>query len=198
MPRPAAKHHQPFRKRPAPAKNREEPSSDDDSPEQLTKDEQRALKRFKAGMDDDGSDATNDDSGPEEVDIGGGRQGDEEDETGEDEEEDDSDDSTGEGDHSDDDDRTLEEQVADVPFEVLEALRQDGRGLAAEAADKGTCEAEGEVRDPRFDSTSGPPPTDTFRRRYAFLYNESLPQEKSELQAKIKKEKNPKFKAQLQ
>ncbi|KXZ45096.1 hypothetical protein GPECTOR_58g545 [Gonium pectorale] len=53
-------------------------------------------------------------------------------------------------------------------------------------------------RDPRFESTSGPPAKDAFRRRYAFLYDEMLPGEKAELQAKIKKEKNPKFKAKLQ
>ncbi|KAG2488489.1 hypothetical protein HYH03_012993 [Edaphochlamys debaryana] len=134
------------------------------------------------------------------------------------------------GSGSDDDVRTLEEQVADVPFEVLEAIKRDGRGLVGQAARAAAARAAAatfkrdnkdrpqemsskrpvgrfreviqvphkETRDPRFDSTSGPPPTDAFRRNYAFLYNETLPAEKEELRAKLKKEKNPKFKARIQ
>ncbi|GLC44253.1 hypothetical protein PLESTB_000757400 [Pleodorina starrii] len=233
MPPLAKKNQSQVRKRPVPVEESDNPSSDD-APEELTKDQQRALKRFKAGMDDDdsdgaGSDGEVDDGDDDDDDDGGVARVADDDESDEGESGDD-DGEDSEYSDDDDDERTLEEQVADVPFETLEALRQDGRGLVGPAARAAAARAAAssfkrdnkdrpqeisskrpvgrfreviqvphrENRDPRFDSTSGPPATDTFRRRYSFLYNDTLPKEKAELQAKIKKEKNPKFKARLQ
>ncbi|PNW79128.1 hypothetical protein CHLRE_09g401663v5 [Chlamydomonas reinhardtii] len=178
--------------------------------------------------------------------LGAARDDDDDDEGGEDEDEDEEDEDEDEEDDDDDDDddngggasgrgneRTLEEQVADVPFEVLEAIKRDGRGLVGQAARVAAARADaasanfkrankdrpqemsskrpvGRFReviqvpntksvDPRFDSSGAPGGgKDTFRRRYAFLYDDMLPAEKAELQAKMKKEKNPKFKAKMQ
>ncbi|GIL84183.1 hypothetical protein Vretimale_15828 [Volvox reticuliferus] len=228
MPRYFARKQGNNKRRPKPVHEQEETGSGDDSPEELTKDQQRALKRFKAGMDHDqrkkkGGDSGSGDSGDE--DDGGGSR----DETDEGEEEGEHDDGDSEED-GDGDEMTLEEQVADVPFEVLDALRRDGRGLVGPAARAAAARASartfrreskdrpvemsskrpvGRFReviqvprkkacDPRFDSTAGPPPVDAFRRRYSFLYNEMLPQEKAELQNKLKKERNPNQRSRLQ
>lgn len=147
-----------------------------------------------------------------------------------------SDDGSSSSSGSDDDERTLEEQMADVPLEMLEAIRQDGRGLVGQAARAEAYRAKekkfkrehkdrpqevsskravarfrevmqaphSERRDPRFDSgpSAGAGPSsstaDASRSRYSFLFNDMLPREKADLQAKIKKESNPKFKARLQ
>ncbi len=44
-----------------------------------------------------------------------------------------------------------------------------------------------EVRDPRFESLSGKYSEDKFKKCYAFLYDEKLPQEKKELKEAIGK-----------
>ncbi|GFR40382.1 hypothetical protein Agub_g932 [Astrephomene gubernaculifera] len=230
-----------LKRRPAPVEESEEPSSgDDDAPEELTNDQLRALKRFKANIEDDGDSEENSEPDEDGVSDGGGAHGtdNEDEDDDEDEDEDDGDgdsDSDGSDSEDDDDERTLEEQVADVPFEVLETLRQDGRGLVGQAARAAAARAAAAERsfkrankdrpqemsskrpvgrfreviqlpskgfvDPRFASASAAPPgkvNDSFRRRYAFLYDDMLPEEKRELQDKIKKEKNPKFKAKMQ
>ncbi|GIL67430.1 hypothetical protein Vafri_20819 [Volvox africanus] len=219
MPRPLAKIQANNKRRPKHVDEQKETGSGDDSPEKLTKDQQRALKRFKAGMEDDQSEGTG--NGSDDDDDGGG---DSRDETDDDEEDGDSEEDGGDG------EGTLEEQVADVPFEVLDALRRDGRGLVGPAARAAAARAstrnfrrenkdrplemsskrpvgrfreviqvpQKRARDPRFDSAEEPPSTDVFRRRYSFLYNEMLPQEKAELQTKLKKQKNPNTRAQLQ
>ncbi|GLI66249.1 hypothetical protein VaNZ11_009999 [Volvox africanus] len=228
MPRPLAKKQVSNKRRTTRVDEQEKTGSGDDSPEELTKDQQRALKRFKAGMEEDQSEGTGDgsESGDSDVEDDGGASRDEIDD---DEEEGEHEDGDSEED-GDDDERTLEEQVADVPFEVLDALRRDGRGLMGSAARAAAARASARTfrrenkdrpqemtskrpvgrfreviqvpqngaRDPRFDSTGGPPPTDAFRRRYSFLYNEMLPQEKAELQKKLKKEKSPNLRARLQ
>jgi ribosomal RNA-processing protein 36 len=50
-----------------------------------------------------------------------------------------SDDDTGSS--GSDEETTLEQQVADIPLEVLEQLKTDGRGLSGEAAKKAAREA---------------------------------------------------------
>lgn len=236
MPRPNAPPQKRKRVEPEPE---EEPSdsieeeSDDEQPEQGT-----GFKRVDAfrrqpvpgrgagdgsdASDDGGSGAEDDDEDDSE---GEGKPGDDgsEGESGEGADEDD----------DDDDGRTLEDQVADVPFEELEALRRDGRGLVGRAARVAAAREAGrsfkrenkdrpqevsskrpvgrfreviqvphsQHRDPRFASGPGGGPASSdpsFRRRYAFVYDDVLPREREELVAKIKKEKNPKFKARLQ
>lgn len=44
-----------------------------------------------------------------------------------------------------------------------------------------------EVRDPRFESLSGQYNEERFKRRYAFLYDDKLPQERKELKANMQK-----------
>ncbi|KAG2438331.1 hypothetical protein HYH02_011027 [Chlamydomonas schloesseri] len=243
----------------------EGPAGSDEDEEDITPDQLRALKRFRAGpagSDDDGDMSDEDDEedegdfeGDDEEDggdgSGGGGRGpgfgrpgaagrDDDDDDDEDEDEDEEDDDEEDEDEGDEqvsgsgDERTLEEQVADVPFEVLEAIKRDGRGLVGQAARVAAARADaasasfkrankdrpqemsskrpvGRFReviqvpsnksvDPRFDATRGGPGAgkDTFRRRYAFLYDDMLPSEKSELLGKMKKEKNPKFKARMQ
>ncbi|KAL4432830.1 hypothetical protein ABPG77_008156 [Micractinium sp. CCAP 211/92] len=56
-----------------------------------------------------------------------------------------------------------------------------------------------EVRDPRFESLSaGQYSEEQFKRRYAFLYDEKLPQERAELKAALKKAKGAGPRAELQ
>ena len=44
------------------------------------------------------------------------------------------------------------------------------------------------MRDPRFESlTAGPVVEEQYKKRYAFLYDDHLPQEKKELAAGLKK-----------
>lgn len=47
------------------------------------------------------------------------------------------------------------------------------------------CLACSESRDPRFENLSGKFSTDQFRKQYAFVYDESLPQEKQELRQQM-------------
>lgn len=55
-----------------------------------------------------------------------------------------------------------------------------------------------EAVDPRFEDVSGHYDKDVFRKRYRFLYEDVLPEEKRTLQEKYKKEKVPRFKKELQ
>lgn len=43
------------------------------------------------------------------------------------------------------------------------------------------------MRDPRFESLSGQYSEERFKRRYAFLYDDKLPQEKKELKTAMQK-----------
>lgn len=55
-----------------------------------------------------------------------------------------------------------------------------------------------EVRDPRFDDLTAGKYTDaSFKKRYAFVYDEKLPQEKRELAAALKRAKNDGQKAEI-
>lgn len=42
-----------------------------------------------------------------------------------------------------------------------------------------------ESRDPRFENLSGKFSTDQFRKQYAFVYDEALPEEKRELKSQM-------------
>lgn len=42
-----------------------------------------------------------------------------------------------------------------------------------------------ESRDPRFESLSGKFSTDQFRKQYAFVYDEALPEEKRDLKSQM-------------
>jgi len=54
-------------------------------------------------------------------------------------------------------------------------------------------------RDPRFESlTAGKLVDKAFKKRYSFLYDEKLPEEKKELQAAMKRTQSPAKKAELQ
>lgn len=56
-----------------------------------------------------------------------------------------------------------------------------------------------EVRDPRFESLSaGQYSEEQFKRRYAFLYDEKLPQERADLKAALKRAKGAGPRAELQ
>ncbi|KAL4458076.1 hypothetical protein ABPG75_012941 [Micractinium tetrahymenae] len=56
-----------------------------------------------------------------------------------------------------------------------------------------------EARDPRFESLSaGQYSEEQFKRRYAFLYDEKLPEERAELRAALKKAKGAGARAELQ
>lgn len=134
------------------------------------------------------------------------------------------------------DERVLEEQLADIPFEVLEKLKQDGIGpvgqaarAAAAAAKQKSFKRETKNRpqevsskrqvsrfreviqvpkhrgvDPRFDPgiAGGPPKNpqelDRQRKRYAFLYDDVLPQEVSTLKQRLKKEKREPKRREMQ
>ncbi|DBA72635.1 hypothetical protein WJX79_007607 [Trebouxia sp. C0005] len=55
-----------------------------------------------------------------------------------------------------------------------------------------------ESRDPRFENLSGKFSTDQFRKQYAFVYDEELPEEKRNLKSQMQKTKDPEAKQQLQ
>ena len=54
-----------------------------------------------------------------------------------------------------------------------------------------------EVRDPRFTDRSGDLVDRAFKRRYSFLYDETLPQEKKEIQNALKKTKSERKRTEL-
>lgn len=55
-----------------------------------------------------------------------------------------------------------------------------------------------ESRDPRFESLSGKFSTDQFRKQYAFVYDEALPEEKRDLKSQMQKARDPEARQQLQ
>ncbi|PNH10830.1 Ribosomal RNA processing protein 36 [Tetrabaena socialis] len=195
-------------------------------------DQLRALKRFKAckesdddedggsedGGEDDGADDSDSDS-EEEGDGAGGaprarpqggvagkngagnvraRSESEDDDTG----------PSGGADDDDRDERTLEEQVADVPFEVLEQLRRDGSGLVGQAARAAAARASGHSfkrqNKDRPQEVSSKRPVGRHReviqvphRRAVDAHQQPCTAPSSQ-RALNTKEKNPKFKARLQ
>ncbi|KAL3144478.1 hypothetical protein ABBQ32_004218 [Trebouxia sp. C0010 RCD-2024] len=53
-------------------------------------------------------------------------------------------------------------------------------------------------RDPRFENLSGKFSTDQFRKQYAFVYDEALPEEKKDLKRQLQGTKDPDSRQQLQ
>eukprot|EP00879_Flechtneria_rotunda_P021803 GHRR01022991.1.p1 GENE.GHRR01022991.1~~GHRR01022991.1.p1 ORF type:complete len:285 (+),score=98.94 GHRR01022991.1:173-1027(+) len=132
-------------------------------------------------------------------------------------------DSQSSGTELDEAEQALEQQLADIPFEVLEKLNQDGKGPTAAAARAAAIAAKQQTfhrenknrpqevsskrpisrfreviqvpkqgaKDPRFEPTVGGKPFDkqVFAKRYSFLYNDVLPEERAKLKQQLKKEK---------
>ncbi|WIA41240.1 hypothetical protein OEZ86_004852 [Tetradesmus obliquus] len=128
--------------------------------------------------------------------------------------------------------QAIEQQLADIPFEVLEKLSRDGKGPTPAAARAAALEAKHKVfhretknrpqevsskrpvsrfreviqvpkqpsKDPRFDQTIGGKSfsNEAYSRRYAFLYDEVLPQERAALKQQLKKEKSEGKRRELQ
>ncbi|GAX84324.1 hypothetical protein CEUSTIGMA_g11746.t1 [Chlamydomonas eustigma] len=143
-----------------------------------------------------------------------------------------------ESDLEDQQDDIMQKVASEVPFEVLEALKVDGRGpvghaarLAARAAQEREFHranrhrpseisskkpvsrhrdiiqiTKREAVDPRFQDSLGRGVSGTAStsasaaasKSYAFLYDEVMQEERKGLKEKLKKEKNPKFKARIQ
>eukprot|EP00879_Flechtneria_rotunda_P027420 GHRR01029371.1.p1 GENE.GHRR01029371.1~~GHRR01029371.1.p1 ORF type:complete len:157 (+),score=54.15 GHRR01029371.1:173-643(+) len=129
-------------------------------------------------------------------------------------------DSQSSGTELDEAEQALEQQLADIPFEVLEKLNQDGKGPTAAAARAAAIAAKQQTfhrenknrpqevsskrpisrfreviqvpkqgaKDPRFEPTVGGKPFDkqVFAKRYSFLYNDVLPEERAKLKQQLK------------
>ncbi|KAH9609504.1 hypothetical protein KSS87_014050 [Heliosperma pusillum] len=112
----------------------------------------------------------------------------------------------------------LQKELADIPFEELQKARADGtlswhpkrgnqiknkranKNRPAEFSSKVRVSSFREVvqvpkrviRDPRFESLCGNFEEEGFKKRYNFLYEESLPSEKADLQKALRTTKDPK------
>ncbi|KAK9716509.1 hypothetical protein RND81_06G238100 [Saponaria officinalis] len=119
---------------------------------------------------------------------------------------------------SDDEAAEIENALADIPFEELQKARADGtlswhpkrgseiknkranKNRPAEFSSKVRVSSFREVvqapkrviRDPRFESLCGNFDEAGFKKRYNFIYEESLPAEKTELQKQLKTSNDPK------
>eukprot|EP00878_Enallax_costatus_P016274 GHUV01017071.1.p1 GENE.GHUV01017071.1~~GHUV01017071.1.p1 ORF type:complete len:227 (+),score=81.86 GHUV01017071.1:193-873(+) len=141
-------------------------------------------------------------------------------------------DGSGSEEDSEEQEQALEQQLADIPFEVLEKLHQDGKGPTPAAARAAAIAAKQKVfhrenknrpqelsskrpvsrfreviqipkqpsKDPRFDATIGGKQfdKDAFAKRYSFLYNDVIPQERARLKELLKKEKREGKRRELQ
>ncbi|XP_020247332.1 ribosomal RNA processing protein 36 homolog isoform X2 [Asparagus officinalis] len=118
---------------------------------------------------------------------------------------------------SSEEEKEIERKLADIPFEELQRARSDGsriarpvRGAHKQQLGRANKNRPSElsckvpvgrfrdviqapkkvVRDPRFESLCGKLDPEGFRKRYNFLYDVELPQEKEKLQKLIKKSKD--------
>eukprot|EP00246_Nothoceros_aenigmaticus_P018503 TRINITY_DN9697_c0_g1_i2.p1 TRINITY_DN9697_c0_g1~~TRINITY_DN9697_c0_g1_i2.p1 ORF type:complete len:187 (-),score=37.44 TRINITY_DN9697_c0_g1_i2:64-624(-) len=115
----------------------------------------------------------------------------------------------------DSDEEKIQEQVADVSFEILQKARSDGRSslfprtqnIETKRANKNrpmeissrkpvprhreVIQAPKKVlRDPRFESLTGNFDEGRFKQAYKFLYDEELPAERQRLQKLLEKNKS--------